>query len=385
MADKPSPARVSRRSRSRRHGLAASALAVTLAFGAAACSSGSSTNGSTGTSKSTDAAANGSTFDPARYADVSATLNGSGSTFQANFDNLAISTLGGVLPTLTINYGGGGSGKGKTDLRNSVVDFAGTDSLVKEADLAAYGGRLLYFPTVVAPITVPYNLPGVADLKLDGPVLAGIFTRGITSWDDPAIAALNPEASLPSTPITVCHRADSSGTTTNFTKYLTKAGGDAWTLGSSDSIDWDPATQGGSGNAGVAQCVKGKAGAIGYVDLSDARSQKLVTAAIRNRNGEFVQPTVEGASKAAEGAEIADDLTYSPIDAEGAGAYPITSPTWILVRAEQPDAAKRKALDAFLRFVLTDGQSLAESAGYAPLPESLATRAIAQLDEITAG
>lgn len=359
----------------------AAALTLSLAVGAAACSSGSSTTDSGTSASSTTAGAGGATFDPSRYADVRATLNGSGSTFQANFDNSAINALRGALPKMTINYGGGGSGKGKTDLQNKVVDFAGTDSLIKEADLSKYGGKVLYFPTVVAPITVSYNL-SVKELKLDGPTLAGIFSTKIRSWGDDAIKAINPGVTVPDEPITVCHRSDASGTTTNFTKYLVAAGGPAWDLGSSDSVDWAPATQGGSGNAGVAQCVNGKSGAIGYVDLSDAKSQGLTFASIRNKGGEFRQPTLEAASKAAAGAEIAADLTYSPIDAAGAGAYPITSPTWILVYADQTDQAKGTLLVGFLRFLLTDGQSLAAGSGYAPLPADLASKALAQVDAI---
>lgn len=321
-------------------------------------------------------------FDPADYVGITATLNGSGSTFQANFDNLAIQVLNGALPDLKLNYGGGGSGKGKTDLQNRVVDLAGTDSLVAPEDKAMFPGELLYVPTVVAPITVSYHLPTVPELRLDGPTLARIFSRTITTWNDPMIVATNQGVALPATPITVCHRSDAAGTTTNFTRYLVSAGGPAWTAGSSDSIDWDPATQGGSGNAGVAQCIKGKVGGIGYVDLSDAKSQQLRFASIRNTHGEFLQPTLEGASKAAGGAEIAADLTYDPIDTAAAGAYPITSPTWILVYADQTDRMKGRALVTFLRFVLTDGQQLAAAAGYAPLPPALAAEALAHVEKI---
>jgi phosphate transport system substrate-binding protein len=349
----------------------------------AACSSSGSTAKAEPAAGSTSTTP-GAGFDPARYGDLTATLKGSGSTFQQNYDNAAIKLLTSVVPGLRIDYAGGGSGQGKSDLADGTVDFAGTDSLVKPEDASKYSSRLLYFPTVVAPITVSYNLRGLDRLNLDGPVLAGIFSGKVTTWDDPAIAALNPSTTLPSTPVNVCRRSDASGTTTNFSKYLVSAGGPAWTLGSGDAISWPAGTQGADGNGGMAQCIKGKDGSIGYVDLSDAKSQHLTFASVRNRAGEFVQPTLEAASAAAAHAEIADDLTYSPIDTDGAGVYPITSPTWVIVLEHQPDRAKGTGLKAFLEFLLTDGQdkSFTSSVNYAPLPKELARRALARVAEI---
>jgi ABC-type phosphate transport system substrate-binding protein len=167
------------------------------------------------------------------------TLNGSGSTFQKTFDQVAIAAFQQANSGITVNYAGGGSGKGKTDLQTNTVDFAGTDSLVKDADLSSYqGGEILYFPTVAAPITVSFNLSGVSTLSLSGPTIAKIFDGKITKWNDPAIAADNSGVTLPDTNITVVHRADASGTTSNFTKYLVAAGGADWTLGSGDSVNW---------------------------------------------------------------------------------------------------------------------------------------------------
>jgi phosphate transport system substrate-binding protein len=169
----------------------------------------------------------------------SATLNGSGSTFQKPFNQAVIEAFTKANSGITVNYAGGGSGKGKTDLQTKTVDFAGTDSLVKEEDLSKYqGGTILYFPTVASPITVSYNLSGVDSLKLSPATLAKIFSGKVTKWNDPAIAADNSGVTLPDTAITVVHRADASGTTSNFTKYLTAAGGSDWTLGSGDTVQW---------------------------------------------------------------------------------------------------------------------------------------------------
>jgi phosphate transport system substrate-binding protein len=313
---------------------------------------------------------------------ASATLNGSGSTFQMPFDQAIIAGFEQTAPNVTINYAGGGSGKGKQELASGVVDFAGTDSLVKDADRASFkGGPILYFPMAAAPITVSYNL-AVNELHLDGPTLARIFSSRITRWNDPAIAALNPGTALPDMKITVVHRSDASGTTSNFTRYLVAAGGSAWPLGSSDAVNWPAATQAAQGNAGVAQIIKATPGAVGYVDYSDAVNAKLASASVRNEAGEFQQPTLRGASAALGGAVVESDLTFDPLNAPGAGVYPITSPTWILVYANQTSRAKGEALKAFLRYALTDGQTLAEPSSYARLPRPLLQQALAQLDQV---
>ncbi|HEV7524815.1 MAG TPA: extracellular solute-binding protein, partial [Acidimicrobiia bacterium] len=159
--------------------------------------------------------------------------------FQKPFDQVVIQAFKAKNAGITVNYAGGGSGKGKTDLQTKTVDFAGTDSLVKDADLSKYqGGTILYFPIVAAPITVSFNVSGVDSLKLSAPTLAKIFSGKITSWNDAAIAADNAGVTLPSTGITIVHRADASGTTSNFTKYLVAAAGSDWTLGSGDTVTW---------------------------------------------------------------------------------------------------------------------------------------------------
>jgi phosphate transport system substrate-binding protein len=330
----------------------------------------------------------GSTSASGNVSDLSATLNGSGSSFQQTYDEAAIAAFTENASGVTINYGAGGSSKGKQDLADKVVDFAGTDSLVKPEDESKYtsGGGILYFPTVAAPITVSYNLEGVDDLKLDADTLAKIFQGTIKNWDDDAIKSLNSGVDLPSTAIVPVHRADGSGTTSNFTKFLDTAAKGTWTLGSSDTVSWPTGGQAGNGNSGMATIVKSTAGAIGYIDLADATGSELQTAQVKNQDGEFVGPTLDGAAEAVKGAEVADDLTYSPIDAPGAGAYPITSPTWIIVYKNQTDQAKGDAIKAWLNWILTDGQGdFATQAGYAPIPTDLAQKAVTQLDQLQIG
>lgn len=340
-----------------------------VALLAAACGSDKKTD-TTGTTKTTEAK-------------LTATLNASGATFPQAFYEEVIAAYKEQQPGVTINYGGGGSGKGRQELQDGVMDFAGSDGLVKPEDVAKFkGGEFLYVPTVAGAITVSYNLADLKNLKLDAPTIAKIFQRTVKTWDDPAIKALNPSATLPSTPITVVHRSDGSGTTENFTKYLTAAAPDVWTLKSGSTVEWPADTQGGNGNTGVAQAVKGAAGAIGYVDLSDAKASQLQVAELKNKAGSFVKADVAGATAALEGVTPNADLSYNPLNADGAKAYPITAPTWILIYKKQTDMVKGDAIKSFLTFLLKDGQDLAADIDYAPLPTSLRDKALAQLDSI---
>jgi phosphate transport system substrate-binding protein len=339
----------------------------------AACGSSSKSPGSSATTGGSGGG--GST--------LSGQLNGSGSTFQQTFDQAVIQGFQDANKGVSVNYAGGGSGKGKTDLQTKTVDFAGTDSLVKPEDVSKYqGGSFLYFPIAAAPITVSYKLSGVDKLQLSPSTLAKIFGGTVKKWDDAAIKADNPDATLPSTDIVIVHRSEASGTTSNFTKYLAAAGGSDWTLGSGDTVNWPSGSQAGQGNGGVAQAISSTEGAIGYVDFSDAQAAKLSFASIKNSAGSFVTPTLAGASAAVGAAQVADDLTYSPLNEPGADAYPITSPTWIIVYAKQTDKAKGTALKAFLNYILTDGQGLAEGVNYAKLPDSLQQKAVAELSKI---
>ncbi len=363
---------------------------LSLALLATACGSDSSSSDSTTaptTGGSTETTGGAETTAPSN---LEATLNASGATFPKTFYEEAIAEFTAANAGVTINYGGGGSGKGRQDLADQIVDWAGTDGVIKEEDLPGFkGGEVLYFPTVVAPITVSYNLDGVEGLQLSAETIAKIFQAEITNWNDAAIAADNPDATLPDQAITVVHRSDSSGTTGNFTKFLEKAAGpDAggvWKLGTDSTVEWPASTQGAEGNGGVASLVSSTKGSIGYVDLSDAIDSSLTYALVKNKAGNFAEATLENASAAAEGAEVKDDLTFSAIWAEGDTAYPITAQTWIIAYKQQTDAAKADALKAFITYILTDGQTLAADVNYAPLPKGLDEKALAQLDAFVVG
>ncbi|MBU6328911.1 MAG: phosphate ABC transporter substrate-binding protein PstS [Acidobacteria bacterium] len=315
------------------------------------------------------------------YASLTGTLNGSGATFPKAFYEEAIAGFSQVASDVTVNYNAVGSGQGKKDLAAATSDWAGTDSLVSDADKATFKGPFLYFPTVAAPITVSYTLAGVTKLNLSPATLGKIFSGKVTIWNDAAIAADNPGVTLPNTGITVVVRSDGSGTTSNFSKYLAAAAPEAFTLTPGDTVSW-PGFQAGKGNTGVAQLVKATNGAIGYVDYSDAKASNLTFASIGNKDGKFVQPSLEGASAALAGATINPDLTYSALNAPGADAYPITAGTYIIVYSTISDAKKAAAIRGWLNYVLTSGQSLAPDADFAPLPTTLRDRAIAQIASI---
>jgi phosphate transport system substrate-binding protein len=323
----------------------------------------------------------GTTGGDDQYSGLSGSLKATGASFPDPYYQEVISAFKDVAPNLTITYNATGSGTGKKDFGSNLNDFAGTDSLVKDTDGPA-AGSFLYVPTVAAPITVSYNLSGVDKLQLSPETLAKIFQRDIKTWDDAAIKADNPGVNLPSKNITVAHRSDGSGTTSNFTKYLNAAAKDVWKLSSGDTVKWPTDTQGGEKNTGVATLIKNGDGTIGYVDLSDAKASGLKFAAIKNKDGTFVEPTLNAAKAALAGATLKDDMSYDPLNAAGADSYPITAPTFLLVRAKYDDAKKAEAVKGFVTYLLNDATLLAEETNFAPLPDALKAKALAQLDKI---
>jgi phosphate transport system substrate-binding protein len=317
-------------------------------------------------------------------ASLSGTLNGSGSTFQLTFQQEAISCFKTTQSGVTVNYGGGGSGKGRTDLASGVVNYAGSDSTIPSAETANFKGKtVLYFPVVVGPITLSYNLSGLSKpLQLSAPVIAAIFQGKIAKWNDSQIAADNPGVTLPSTAISLAVRSDSSGTTANFSKFLVEGAGSAWTLGSSSTIKWPASAHAGNGNSGVAQVVKSTPGAIGYVDYATAKASGLTFASIKNKAGSYVAPSPASASAAASQVTVAPDLTFSAIWASGASSYPVTYQSWDLVYAKQPNSNDAKLLQAYIGYLLGAGQQLLPTLGYAPLPANIDQQAKAQLSKI---
>ena len=276
-----------------------------------------------------------------------------------------------------INYQSVGSGAGIKQLSEQVVDFGASDGPMTDEQLAAAkGGAILHFPTVLGGVSITYNVPQVKQpLKITGPVLAEIYLGKITKWNDRAIAALNPGVALPNLDIAVTHRTDGSGTTYIFTDYLSAVSPE-WAKGPSRAqvINW-PVGLGGKGSEGVSGLVQQTPGAIGYVELSYAKQNKLPSALIRNAAGEWVTPTLESVTAAAAGAAAKlranTDYRISIVNPPGKGVYPISSFTWILVYTHPHNPAKGKMLVDFLRWAYSNGESVAGSLDYAPLPTSM--------------
>jgi phosphate transport system substrate-binding protein len=357
--------------RRRRHGATAIVAVGGLAVFLAACSSSPSSPSSTSSSTTTSA--------------LSGTLNGSGSTFQLVYQQAAISAFKSVQSGMTVTYAGVGSGTGRTNLAAGTVNFAGSDSPIPSTEMANFKGKtVLYFPVVIGPITLAYNLPGLSKpLQLTPAVISDIFQGTVKTWNAPEIAAINPGVTLPSTAITLAVRADSSGTTQNFTLFLVDSVGSSWKLGSSSTVSWPSTAHAANGNSGVAQVVKSTPGAIGYVDYATAKASGLTFASVKNKDGNYVAPSVAGASASAAGVTVMPNLTFHAVWGSGATAYPITYQSWDLVYAKQPNANDAAMLKAYLGYLLGDGQKLLPSLNYAPLPSSIDSMAVAQLSKIT--
>jgi len=317
-------------------------------------------------------------------------LSGAGSTFVAPM--MSVWTAAYATKTsVQVAYQSIGSGAGIAQLQAGTVDFGASDAFMTDSDIAKAKGAVVQVPLVQAPVVVAYNLPGVASgLKFDGETLGKIFAGQITTWNDPAITALNPHVTLPSTSIAVAHRSDGSGTTFIFTDFLTKES-PSWVTalggakqGVGKTVAW-PVGIGGKGNEGVSAAVGQTQGGIGYVELSYAISQHLTYADVKNRAGDFIEPCVQTAANATLGiTSYPSDLRIDIVDASrNAQAYPVTGLTWALVYQNQSDPAKAAALVNFFSWVLTKGQDLATSVNYTPLGSVLQKLCIGQLRKLT--
>ena len=328
--------------------------------------------------------------DSARAGSGGVDLTGAGATFPYPIYSKLFADYA-TKTGVRINYQSIGSGGGIRQISEQTVDFGATDGPMSDEEMAkAKGGPIMHFPTVIGAVAISYNVPGLDQpLRLDGPAIGDLFLGRITKWNDARLTALNPGVSLPDADVLVVHRSDGSGTTYVFTDYLTAAS-PAWRAGPGrgKEIQW-PVGLGGKGNEGVAGQVKQTPGAIGYVELAYAKQNRMAVAAVRNAAGQFVLPSAEGATAAAEGAVAelgaSTDYRVSIVDAPGASAYPISSMTWLLVYRNQADAEKGRKLRDFLRWAYTEGEQQAAALDYAPLPDAVLQRLVARLDSITAG
>jgi phosphate transport system substrate-binding protein len=310
-------------------------------------------------------------------------INGAGSTFDYPIFAKWFSAYHNVDPSVSFNYQAIGSGGGLRQILAQTIDFGASDAPLTDRNIAQAPGAILNLPVVAGGVAVVYKIPGNPKLRLDADTLEGIFMGRITKWNDPRVAALNPQAALPDSEISVVHRSDGSGTTFIFTDYLTAISPD-WgsKVGKGSTVNW-PKGLGANGNQGVAEMVDQEPGTIGYVELAYAKKKQMQYADLRNASGEFVSPTLESVSAALSTAVIPDDFRFSIVNATGAEAYPIAGASWMLVYKAQKSPEKGRKLIEFIRWAVTDGQKLSPSIDYSPIPESLAKRIVARLDDIS--
>jgi phosphate transport system substrate-binding protein len=347
----------------RRSGLAACLMAV---FTVAACGGNQSQTPDQGS------AAPGSTVQ----------INGAGATFPNPIYSKWFSEYNKLHPNIQINYQPIGSGGGIRQLTSQTVFFGASDGPMTDEQLKAAPGPILHFPTVLGAVVPVFNLAGVTDLNFSGPLLADIYLGKIKKWNAPAIARLNPGVTLPATDIAVAHRSDGSGTTYIWVDYLSKVSPEfKEKVGVNASVNW-PVGIGGKGNDGVAGVVSQTPGAIGYVELIFALKNNISYGSVQNAAGGIVKASPESVTKAAAGVSMPDDFRVSITNAPGAGAYPISSFTWLLLYENPSDKAMSKVMVDFITWAIRDGQKFATELGYASLPDAVVMKEMGALGKI---
>ncbi len=312
-------------------------------------------------------------------------MNGTGATFPYPIYSKWFDEYAKIDRSVKFNYQSIGSGGGIRQISERTVDFGASDGPMTDEQLKKAPGELFHIPTVLGAVVATYNLPGGPKLRFTGEVLADIFLGKISKWNDDRIKALNPGATLPGDPILVVHRSDGSGTTYIWVDYLSKVSRE-WEqqVGRGTSVKW-PVGLGGKGNEGVAGQVKNTPGALGYVELAYATTNKLPAASVRNVAGKFVEPTIESTTAAAAeaAANMPADFRVLLTNAPGDSTYPVASFTWLLVYKDQPDEAKGKALVKFLWWAAHEGQRYPSDLLYAPLPAAVVKQIEAKIRQIT--
>lgn len=350
-----------------RHAPRVAALSLCLIAGLSACSN------NTTSAAGTDA---GATASAEAGNKVAAQITGAG----ASFVYPLISKWSADYAKATgnkVNYQSIGSGGGIAQIKAGTVDFGSSDKPLSPEELAH--DRLVQFPSTIGGVVPVVNLPGIqaGTLRLTGALLADIYMGKVTSWNDVAIAAVNPGVALPSDKIHVVRRSDGSGTTFNFTNYLSKVS-PAWkaSIGEGTTVNWAGSTVGGKGNEGVASYVQQLKGSIGYVELSYALQNKMAYASMQNAAGNWMQPNAESFAAAAASADWSNAKDFSLVitNAPGAQAWPITATNFILMRKQPRDAAAAKAALDFFRWAYSSGAEQAKSLDYVPLPAELVTQ-----------
>ena len=316
-----------------------------------------------------------------------ATINGAGASFPAPVYTPWTYTYTKATGT-QVNYQSVGSGAGIAQIKAKTVDFAGSDNPLKKEDLEKNG--LVQFPMLMGGVVTVVNLPGVkpGELKLSGSVLADIYLGKIKKWDDAAIKALNPGVALPSLPVTTVHRSDGSGTTWIFTNYLSKVS-EEWAKGPGcdKDVKW-PGGIGGQKNPGVANSVMKTVGSIGYVEYTYAVEAKMAYTALQNKNGKFVNPSIETFTAAGASADWKSAPGFYMVLTEQPGdkTWPITGASYILLQKDQPDAEKAKEMFKYFEWCFSkEAAKTAAELNYVPMPDNVVSMIKEEWKKVTAG
>ena len=316
----------------------------------------------------------------------SVSLTGAGASFPAPLYQRWFSEYNKENRNVQVTYQSVGSGAGVEQFTQEIVDFGASDVAMKDEEIDKVNRGVVLLPMTAGKIVFGYNLPGVESLKLSRKVYVDILLGKIKKWDDPAIKAINPDAKLPSSNITVVYRSDGSGTTGVLTKHLSAISPE-WekSVGSGKTVQWKTGI-GAKGNEGVTAQIQQTEGSIGYIEYGYAKQQNIPTATLENKSGQYIAPTPESGAKALAAVELPENLRAFISDPEGAESYPIVTYTWILAY-QTVDSADKDKLEAFksvINWSLGEGQSMSNELGYIPLPENVVTRVKTALDTIKA-
>ena len=311
-------------------------------------------------------------------------MSGAGATFPLPFYTMTFESYSEKIGD-KVSYGGIGSGGGIRNLKDEIVDFAGTDAFLTDEEMKEMN-PVVHVPTCMGAVVIAYNLPEVKELNLSGEVIADIFCGKISKWDDPRLKELNPQAALPAKDIIQAYRSDGSGTTFIFTDYLSKVS-ESWknTYGSEKTVDF-PVGQAAKGNPGVAGIIAQTPYSIGYIGSEYAFAQKIPYANVRNKRGEMVTPSAESISASA--GEIPQDTRCSITDADAPGAYPISCFTWLVIYKEQNyggrSLAQAQGTISLMKYILSDSvQQTTATVNYAPLPKQAVEISLENLKQVT--
>ncbi|CDN14456.1 Phosphate ABC transporter, periplasmic phosphate-binding protein PstS (TC 3.A.1.7.1) [Richelia intracellularis] len=312
------------------------------------------------------------------------TINGAGASFPAPLYQRWFADLNKKYPNLRVNYQSVGSGAGVKQFTAGTVDFGASDVAMKDEDIAKVDASkgVLLLPMSAGSVVLAYNLPGINELNLTREVYVDIMLGKIKKWNHAKLVAANPGVNLPNQDITLVYRSDGSGTTGVFTKHLSAISSE-WksSVGSGKAVQW-PTGVGAKGNEGVTAQIKQTEGSLGYIEYGYAKQNLLYFAALQNKEGEFVKPTDESASKTLSVVTLPENLRAFITDPEGKESYPIVTYTWILADKKYDNPAKAKAVEAMIEYGLTEGQKVSKELGYVPLPENVVKKVAAVADLI---